>query len=269
MISTVKTAAVSAILLLGAGFATAQQPENPLYSASVIVTGDREETRIPMIPQAFAVATAKLSGNPDIVENPAFAAVAAKSRDYVWSYTYHDRMFGRPIHDEQGTRDRPFDLTVQFDQKMLDAALKSLGEKPWPEPRPHLGVILAVTDMARSYLLTEGGEHGADQRAAFADASTRYAIPVSFPTEVDLATAGIGTGSLDNASFETLELLRGKLHVDALLLGHLEWNKTELGWTGTWRVPQKLDLGSWNIHGVNFDAAFRDAVGGAAKRLRR
>ena len=247
MISTLKSAIALLILLIATSSAKAEPSNDALYRASVIVTGDREETRIPIIPQAFEVAAAKLTGNPEIAQNPAFAAIAAKSRDFVWSYTYHDRMFGRPIHDEQGTRDRPFDLTVQFDQKMLDAALKGMGEKPWPAPRPRLGVVLTVTDMARNYLLAEDGEHGSDQRASFADASTRYAIPVSFPTNADLTAAGIAAENVDIASPEALEVLKEKLHVDALLVGRLEWNKTELGWTGTWRLPQKPEAGSWNI----------------------
>ena len=239
-----------------------------LYRVTVRVTGDREETRIPAIPLGFVLAAQKITGNPDVAANPGFAEFAAKSTGMVWSYTYHDRMFGRPIHDEQGTRDRPFDLTLQFDSHMMNDALKAMGEKPWPVPRPQLGVVVAVKDMVRSYLLAEGAERGSDQRAAFGDASERFAIPVIFPAESDLVAAGVTLENMDTASPDALRILKEKAHVDALLFGQLEWNKAEQGWTGTWHLPENPQSEVWSIHGVNFDAAFRNAVGGAAKRLR-
>ena len=41
-------------------------------------------------------------------------------------------------HDDQGTFDRPHDLTVQFDPPKIDSLLLELGEKPWTVKRPTL-----------------------------------------------------------------------------------------------------------------------------------
>ena len=57
----------------------------------------------------------KLSGAAD--------KMLAAAGDYVASFTYRDRLEGIPIHDEQGTYDRPHDLTVNVDPAKIDAAL--------------------------------------------------------------------------------------------------------------------------------------------------
>jgi len=42
----------------------------------------------------------------------AIGRVQIEARDFVRAFSYRDQFFGKPIRDEQGTRDRPFDLTV-------------------------------------------------------------------------------------------------------------------------------------------------------------
>ncbi|MER9312721.1 DUF2066 domain-containing protein [Mesorhizobium australicum] len=245
---------------------TAHANDDVLYRSSVIVTGDREETRVPAIPEGFALAAQKLTGNPDVVHNPTFASLATGAPAMVWSYTYHDRMFGRPIHDEQGTRDRPFDLTFQFDRKRMDHAMALLGERPWLGARPKLALVVEVTDMARRYVLAADGVHGSDLRASFEDASARFAIPIIFAKEADLSALVLE--NVDAIPDESLARLKSRLGADEILVGHLDWETKEPGWHAAWRLPLGTEDKRWEIAGVNFDAAFRNAIGGAAKRMR-
>jgi len=248
--------------------AVAQADDEVLYRSQLVVTGDREETRVPAIPKGFELAAQKLTGNPDVAKDPGFADISAKAGSMIWSYTYHDRKFGVPIHDEQGTRDRPFILTFQFEKTRMDAAMAKLGEKPWLGARPTLAVVLEVTDMTRTYMLAADSQHGEDQRASFADASVRFGLPVLFVTEADLQAAGITAANIDSAPKDKLAALQKQAHADAIVLGHLDWDHKALGWHATWSLPLKPEAGSWEINGVNYDAAFREAVGGAAKGLR-
>ena len=64
--------------------------------------------------------------------------------DFVEGFSYRDLMEGIPVHDEQGSRDRPYDLTVIFEPDEVDAALAALGSAPWTGPRPELLVVVAV-----------------------------------------------------------------------------------------------------------------------------
>src|SRR5258708_31221082 len=91
-------------------------------------------------------------------------------------------MKGTPVHDEQGTRDRPFALTVAFDPPKIDAALRSLGRAPWPEPRPRLAVLLDVRDATAAYVLAEDGERAPGQRQALAAPAAKRRTAVRRPS---------------------------------------------------------------------------------------
>ena len=82
----------------------------------------------------------KVSGDPRLIGDPEVATLAGQAATFVTDFAFRDRMAGIPVHDEQGTRDRPYDLTVRFDPAKIDAALRSLGREPWSASRPRGGV---------------------------------------------------------------------------------------------------------------------------------
>jgi hypothetical protein len=84
-----------------------------------------------------------------------------------------------PIHDEQGTRDRPYDLTVDFHPEKIDELLQALGQKPWTARRPTVVVLLAVKYEARSYLLTGDADEGFDQRESFMSSAWLTGMPMT------------------------------------------------------------------------------------------
>ena len=103
-------------------------------------------------------------------------------------------------------------------------------------------------------------------RDAFEDASARFAFPIVFAGRDALDADGITYGTLADPDQAALQEIALSLGADHVLTGHLDWDSKALGWIGTWR----LDSGApWTIQGVNFDAAFRDAVGGAAQVVSR
>ncbi len=128
--ATVRGLAAAAAWLALAGAAGAAEIVPRLYEATVFVTGQGEETRAPALARALAAVLVKVSGDPRLADDPGVAALAARAPDLVTGYGYRDRMEGIPVHDEQGSRDRPYDLTVAFDAAGVDAALAGLGRAP-------------------------------------------------------------------------------------------------------------------------------------------
>ena len=124
-----------------------------IYQARTIVTGQREETRGPGFEQCLEDVLVKVSGDPLVLTDPAIAGMKGHAASYVAEFRYGDRMEGIPIHDEQGSRDRPYDLTVDFQADQIDAALRSLGREPWTAPRPRLVVFLGVRLGTATYML--------------------------------------------------------------------------------------------------------------------
>ena len=69
------------------------------------------------------------------------------------------------------------------------------------------------------------------------------------PDEVDLDVAGRAAGGASG------------------LVGTLIWSDAEDGWIANWRVQTGPRQVSWQIRGVNFDDAFRNAILGANQVL--
>lgn len=244
---------VSAAAPLGA----AQSPDE-LYQATVIVTGTDMRSRPFGFGQALRAVLVNVSGEPRLRDDPRVSALAAHADTYVASFSYVDRMAGRPVHDEQGTRDRPYNLTVKFVPARVDKALADLGQQPWRGKRPVVVPVLAVRIGVRSYLLSAENPTGAEQRAAFVDMARDFDMKVRFPTDAELAAWGIRPGRFPSLHTTTTA-------DDAAVTGTLEFNESLPGWVGSWRWHWHGADYAWGIKGVSFDEAFRDLVRGVLR----
>lgn len=234
-----------------------------LYQAKVLVTGQRPETRLPALERGLADVLVKLSGDPDILGDPAAAGPMRKAEAYVDSFRYRDLMEGIPVHDEQGTRDRPYELTIDFAPRKIDGVLRQLGRESWTGARPRLAVLLAVEFDEVTYLLAADGGRGRDQRESLATAAWKYGLPIVLPTAQALAASGLTVGNLESADGDKVETVLKETGGDAGLVGRLTWSREALGWIAEWRLgPDR-----WQVRGVNFDEAFRNAMSGALRSL--
>ena len=238
-----------------------------LYQARTIVTGQREETRGPGLERCLEDVLVKVSGDPLVLADPALAGMKRNAASYVAEFRYGDRMEGIPIHDEQGSRDRPYDLTVDFQANQIDAALRSLGREPWTAPRPRLVVFLGVRLGTATYMLARDGYHRLDQRDSLAAAAWQMGLPVELPTNVDLGVAGLTFETLPLTHLADLDVAAKKFGGDLALAGSLVWDKKSLGWAAGWRLVNGGRVYRWQIRDVNFDDAFRSGVRGAAQIL--
>ena len=112
---------LSATLTWCAGTAAAAGAD--LYRAKVTVTGQGEANRIVGFAACLEDVLIKVSGALKLSGDPRLAAYKSKAKDFVTGYSYRDQFFGKPIRDEQGTRDRPYDLTVEFEESKIDDIL--------------------------------------------------------------------------------------------------------------------------------------------------
>jgi uncharacterized protein len=238
-----------------------------LYRAVAVVTGTGEENRQIGYRLAMEDVIARVSGDYRLITSGKAAPVIEDAASYVASYTYRDRLEGIPVHDEQGTHDRPHDLTVDFDRTQIDAALASMGSKPWLAPRPRLVVMLGVTNAKGSFVLSADAEQGFYMRDSFGLASAKIAIPIAFPAQSALAGAALDPAMLGGSDLAALDALAKAARGDQALAGTLVWSDAERGWIAQWRLAHGGKLYRWRISGVSFDDAFRNALRGAAQVL--
>src|SRR5688572_28204940 len=185
---------LTVLLMLACGSAAAD-----LYQAQAIVTGEGEENRKIGFARALEQVLVKVSGDPRLAGEPAVAAMAGEAGAFVAKFRYRDRMAGIPVHDEQGTRDRPFDLTVDFIPEKIDAALRSLGREPWTAPRPRIVLFLGVQNGPTAYTLAGDGERGRDLREALAAEAGRLGMPALLPDQAAFSEAGLSLEALPAA----------------------------------------------------------------------
>lgn len=238
-----------------------------LYQASVIVTGQGEENRGTGLALCLREVLVKVSGDPTIMDLPQTNALAARAASFVDSFDYRDRMAGIPVHDEQGSRDRPYDLTATFNSAKIDDALLSLGRKSWRADRPTLAVIVLIKTGDVSYILADDGRQGRDQRDALQISADRLGIPIVIPDQSALLHAGVDGAAVAAADPAWTNRLSRALDADAALIGQMTWSDEALGWITQWRLTAQSGSIRWAVRGGSFDHAFRTGVGGAAQIL--
>ena len=261
--------ALSLALFVGAfalaGRAAADVKMLGLYQSRPIVTGTGEENRKLGFALALEEVLVKVSGDARLIGDPRLKAIDAGS--LVADFKYRDRMEGIPIHDEQGSHDRPHDLTVTFDEAKIDATLRSLGDEPWRAERPTLVVFLGVTFGERTFVLASDGERGIDMRESLDNATFRVNIPAKVPDQATLDAAGLDVTNLKSADLSKLGAIAEKVGGRAIV-GNLEFSDKAHGWLTTWRmIGDDGKPYEWHQQGVSFDEAFRNAVRGAAEVL--
>ena len=181
-------------------FAVQQDPHLGRYEARTIVTGTDLRSRPAGMAVCLGDVLVKVSGDPTILDDPRLPALAAHAADYATGLDYWDRMSGIAHHDEQGSSDRPYNLTVRFDPARIEAALRTLGRAPWPDPRPALVVRVRVQGARDAFDLTEGEARAAGMRAALAESGEKYGMRVIVPAS--LAAPADGGGAAGDAGAE-------------------------------------------------------------------
>jgi uncharacterized protein len=255
-----RASALAVVALLAALFAPAARAEDMsgYYKATVIVTGYDMRQR----PLGFALTLkevlVKVSGESKLHDDPRVAALAAHADTLVTKFDYVDPIAALKVHDDQGTYDRSYNLTVQFDPAKIDQTLADLGEKPWRGARPVVVPVLIVRGFKPLYLLSAENPAGIDQRGALANSAEEFGMGVRAPSEAELAAWGVTPSSFPAPHAEP-----GSDRI--VVAGTVEFKEALPGWVGTWRTRWNGADYSWSISGVNFDKAVRDAVRGALR----
>jgi len=259
------TAPLIALLMLVCGVATAAEIDD-LYQGQTIVTGEREETRGPGFAECLEDVLVKVSGDPRLIGDPRVAEMAKQAGAMVVEFRYHDRMSGIPHHDEQGTRDRPYDLIVRFEKAKIDAALRSLGRTPWTASRPRIVVFLAMRNLLASTMLADDGDR-ALERGALVAAAARRGVPLMLPSRAALEQAGVSFESLPAADLARLGAVAQAMGGDLALVGRMAWSDEAMSWVADWRLRSGSETEQWQVRSLTFDDGFRKALGGAAQIL--
>lgn len=255
---------VAMLLTLAPAFTAGAASPDP-YSAMVGVTGrDNLPERARGIGEAYAEVLIKVTGDRTIVARPRFGELAATAADDVRELHYRDRKEGTQISDEQGTRDRSFELTVTFEPAAIDEAVRALGATSWVGERPTVRVLLAVTDSVRSYVLASDAEPGYGQRETFWMQARRRGVDFVIPDTAELSEAGMDAQTV--RTLVSTEQSPTTAAAGPYLTGLMMMN-AEGYWQTQWRLAEGETVSDWRDDPTTFDRAIADAVDHTIRRL--
>jgi len=255
---------LASALIWGAG---AMAAGAELYRAQTIVTGQGEANRIVGFASCLEDVLIKVSGAQKLAGDGRLAAHKSNAKSFVKAFSYHDQFAGKPHRDEQGTRDRPYDLTVDFDDKKVDDILKQIGLKPWLPPRPRLAVFAEMKNGPKNFVVTADGTQSDLQRDALLAAADRRGMDIVLPSTAALAKSNLSGAELKAVPSSVLTSLAADQGGEVALVGQLVWDDRKFGWATQWQIDWRGRTYRWQVHGGTFDEAFRRGIGGAAQVL--
>ncbi|MDX8530042.1 DUF2066 domain-containing protein [Mesorhizobium sp. VK25A] len=261
--SRIEAATISLIAILLTSYPAAAASE--LYQSQTIVTGTGDVNRQIGFKDCLDKVLVKVSGDQRLTQKPEMLALRDKAADFVQSFRYRDRLEGIPVHDEQGTHDRPHDLSCLYKPAVVDKLLAQLGSKPWLGERPLIAVFMSAEQGSRHFVLTADEDQGKTMRESFSNATAPLLMRITFPKTGQLG--GLGEEALSEADMARLDELAKKAGAARALAGSIVWSDKDLGWVADWRLADRGKTYRWQVRGVSFDEAFRVAVRGAAQIL--
>ena len=259
------------LLLCGLAFAAAShaasQDVDALYRATAVVTGTGEANRLIGLRIAMEDVIVRVSGDYRLITSGKAASTVAGAASLAAKIHYRDRYEGIPVHDEQGTHDRPHDLTVDFDHGKVDAALAAMSSQPWLTRRPRLVVFLGVRNAKGAFVLSADSDQGFYMRDSLTAASDRIAMPIALPSLAAIDAAKLKSEAIGTTDPAAVDALAREIGGDQALTGTLVWSDEARGWIAEWRLNAHGRIYAWRVSGVSFDDAFRNALRGAAQVL--
>ena len=246
---------------------TLAAPVESLYRAQTTVTGQGEANRIIGFGLCLEDVLIKISGAMQLASDPRLADYKQEAAGFVSAHSYHDQMSGTPTRDEQGTRDRPYDLIVDFDEKKIDGLLNAVGLKPWLSHRPVLGLFVEMQQETKKYIVTADAKQSDLQRDSVLAAAAKRGMTVVLPSVAQLAKSNIKDVELERVPSVMLSSVTAEQGGEISLVGRLVWSDQELGWATEWQMHWQGRPHRWQSRGTTFDEAFRRGIGGAARIL--
>lgn len=230
--------------------------DDALYKAETVVTGTGEAERMRGFREGAEEVAIKLTGNAGLAGRKIIDPILNDAAGLVAEHSYEDRMKGIPIHDEQGTRDRPHYLRIRFDKAKFDAALRKSSLKKWSGERRPVVIWLGIREASRRYVLASDGPEGYGQREVLKDIAEKRGVPIILPSKGQIA---VTYDSVENRRWHLLEQETKKLGAEGVLAGVLEFDGN-VGWNTRWALVAPGTKARWSMKGVTFDVALKRAI---------
>lgn len=205
-----------------------------LYQAEVPVSSQSPESRAEAVKEGFQQVLVKVTGDPEVIKDPAIQESLQKSDYYVQEFSY----------SSSTTSSSQYYLKIKYDPEDINRLLKRASINYWGENRPLILVWLAVTGSQQEIDIISNEDPG-DILSAMKQEGKKYGIPLIFPV-MDMADVSkVSAEEISNMSISTLKEAGKRYTPDAFLIGKIE--PTSDGYESQWQLVMGKRQWNWTI----------------------
>ncbi len=230
-----------------------------LYTIKLPVADQTTRVRLDTFKQAFADVLVKVSGIESLLTDPVFKRPLKQSTRYVKQFHYE-----RAQLTEDAVEESALVLSIEFDEKLVEALLRSKAYPVWGRVRPSVLLVLAKRQNNKYELVSE--DTASELIQGLDDLSQKHGLPMQFPL-FDLEDRGVLRGKesvLDNMM--AINKLATRYQSDVVVVGELT-GKTGQGWKGVWQSRFSARLFQWENKAATKKAVLSKAMAHLSKIL--
>ena len=232
-----------------------------LYAARIPIADQGAASRKAGIRSALATALVKITGDQNAARQPALRPILNNSGRYMLQYRYHQNE--TPSAEAAAEN---MQLSVLFDESVLNQALRDNGIAVWGKERPSVLIWLVVQNETGRRII------GLEDETSYLDIIDRHArsrgIPLLFPLLDIEDTSGIKTGDSWSGFTEAVINASNRYRADVVLLGSIEQTRPSL-WETRWTSIIQGQTIDWSAQAERAETALVEGIDALADKLAR
>ncbi len=208
-----------------------------LYTIKLPVVDQTTRVRLDSFKQAFVDVLVKVSGSKALLNDPLFESSFSKSTHYVKQFHYEQKQ-----RTQNAVKESTIILSVEFDEKLVVALLRSKGYPIWGRVRPSVLIVMSKKQNRKYKLVSE--DTFPDLIQYIDDLSHKHGLPTQFPLFdlEDRAILNHKESALDNLT--AIINLGNRYQSDVVLVGELI-GVSGKGWKSIWQSQFSGRLFQW------------------------
>lgn len=204
-----------------------------LYQYEMPVDSQADDVRAQAVREGFLQVLIKISGDPQIAENPDIKPLLRRADYFVQEFSY-----SAPDASPYYT------LKIRYDRNDINRLLKKAGVSYWGENRPLILVWVSYTNI-KNFAEIIGNENPGNILTTMKLQGKKYGLPLIFPmmdvTDIDQ----VSTTDIKEMSLSTLKEAGKRYAPDAMLIGAIE--QTNIDFQSHWQLVLGTNQWAWNI----------------------
>lgn len=193
-----------------------------LYQFEISVVSQADDVRMQAVREGFLGVLIKVSGDPQIANNPTIKSYLDNAGYYVQEFSYYSPPMS-PF----------FILKIHYDRNDINRLLRKAGVAYWGDNRPLILAWIAFTN-DKHYAEIIGNETPGDIITTMKQEANKNGLPLIFPIMDMTDINEVSASDIDGMSIKILKDAAKRYAPDALLIGAIQQN--DIDYKSKWQL---------------------------------